>query len=151
MQRSVSQTPPRVGGMQPGFVVCFCSEVIFMDLAERLQDLRKKAGYSQEQLADLLGISRQAVSKWEASQGKPEIDNIIKLTEIYHVSADYILLGTEPAAFPAPAKRCPKSTGRRSKPRPSWHRPPASPCCLSRRLRCWPNSSCDHSRKEGAL
>ena len=53
--------------MQPGFVVCFCSEVIFMDLAERLQALRKKAGYSQEQLADLLGISRQAVSKWEAS------------------------------------------------------------------------------------
>lgn len=108
MQRSVSQTPPRVGGMQPGFVVCFCSEVIFMDLAERLQDLRKKAGYSQEQLADLLGISRQAVSKWEASQGKPEIDNIIKLTEIYHVSADYILLGTESAASPAPAKKMPK-------------------------------------------
>ena len=108
MQRSVSQTPPRVGGMQPGFVVCFCSEVIFMDLAERLQDLRKKAGYSQEQLADLLGISRQAVSKWEASQGKPETDNIIKLTEIYHVSADYILLGTESAASPAPAKKMPK-------------------------------------------
>lgn len=38
-----------------------------MDLAERLQDLRKKAGYSQEQLADLLGLSRQAVSKWEAN------------------------------------------------------------------------------------
>ena len=108
MQRSVSQTPPRVGGMQPGFVVCFCSEVIFMNLAERLQDLRKKAGYSQEQLANLLGISRQAVSKWESSQGKPEIDNIIKLTEIYHVSADYILLGTEPAASPAPAKKMPK-------------------------------------------
>ena len=79
-----------------------------MDLAERLQDLRKKAGYSQEQLADLLGIPRQAVSKWEASQGKPEIDNIIKLTEIYHVSADYILLGTEPAASPPPAKKMPK-------------------------------------------
>ena len=81
---------------------------LFMDLAERLQALRKKAGYSQEQLADLLGISRQAVSKWEASQGKPEIDNIIKLTEIYHVSADYILLGTESAASPAPAKKMPK-------------------------------------------
>lgn len=38
-------------------------EVFFMDLADRLQELRKKAGYSQEQLADMLGLSRQAVSK----------------------------------------------------------------------------------------
>lgn len=66
-----------------------------MDLAERLQDLRKKANYSQEQVAELLGISRQAVSKWESGQGKPELDNIIKLTEIYNVSADYIISGQE--------------------------------------------------------
>lgn len=66
-----------------------------MDLAERLQDLRKKANYSQEQVADLLGISRQAISKWESGQGKPELDNIIKLTEIYNVSADYIISGEE--------------------------------------------------------
>ncbi|MBO5033067.1 MAG: helix-turn-helix transcriptional regulator [Lachnospiraceae bacterium] len=66
-----------------------------MDIAERLQELRKKSGYSQEQVAGMLGLSRQAVSKWESGQGKPEIDNIVKLTEIYHVSADYILLGTE--------------------------------------------------------
>lgn len=66
-----------------------------MDIAERLQELRKKAGYSQEQVAEMLGLSRQAVSKWESGQGKPEIDNIVKLTEIYNVSADYILLGTE--------------------------------------------------------
>lgn len=37
-----------------------------MDIAERLQELRKKAGYSQEQVAELLGISRQAISKWES-------------------------------------------------------------------------------------
>lgn len=66
-----------------------------MDMAERLQDLRKKANYSQEQVSDMLGISRQAISKWESGQGKPEIDNIIKLVEIYKVSADYILLGQE--------------------------------------------------------
>lgn len=66
-----------------------------MDLAERLQELRKKAGYSQEQVADLLGISRQAISKWESGQGKPELDNIVKLTEIYNVSADYIISGRE--------------------------------------------------------
>lgn len=66
-----------------------------MNLNERLQDMRKKAGYSQEQLAELLGISRQAVSKWESGQGNPDIDNIIKLTKVYQVSADYILFGLE--------------------------------------------------------
>ncbi len=66
-----------------------------MNISERLCDLRKKAGYSQEQLAELLGISRQAISKWESGQGNPDIDNIIKLTKIYQVSADYILMGCE--------------------------------------------------------
>lgn len=66
-----------------------------MNIAERLQELRKKAGYSQEQVAEMLEISRQAISKWESGQGNPEIDNVIKLTKIYHVSADYILLGQE--------------------------------------------------------
>lgn len=73
-----------------------------MDIAERLQDLRKKAGYSQEQVAEQLGLSRQAVSKWESGQGKPEIDNIVKLVELYGVSADYILLGIENST-PTPA------------------------------------------------
>ena len=66
-----------------------------MEMAERLQKLRRKAGYSQEQTAELLGISRQAVSKWESGQGKPDLDNLVRLTEIYNTSADYILLGTE--------------------------------------------------------
>lgn len=66
-----------------------------MEISERLQELRKKAGYSQEQVAEMLGLSRQAISKWESGQGKPDIENIIKITEIYHVSADYILLGAE--------------------------------------------------------
>lgn len=66
-----------------------------MNMEERLYDLRKRANYSQEQLSDMLGISRQAVSKWESGQGKPEIENVIKLMEIYKVSADYILIGQE--------------------------------------------------------
>ncbi len=73
-----------------------------MDIAERLQELRKKAGYSQEQVAELLGISRQAISKWESGQGKPELDNIIKLTEMYGVSTDYIILGREHIVQAAP-------------------------------------------------
>ncbi len=43
----------------------------------------------------MLGISKQTVSEWENGQGKPEINSVIKLTEIYDVSADYILLGIE--------------------------------------------------------
>ncbi len=66
-----------------------------MEMAERLLKLRREAGYSQEQTAELLGISRQAVSKWESGQGKPDLDNLIRLTEIYNVSADYILSGVE--------------------------------------------------------
>lgn len=76
-----------------------------MSIAERLQELRKQSGYSQEQVAELLGLSRQAISKWESGQGKPEIDNIVKLTEIYNVSADYILLGTEKVSVPVPEKK----------------------------------------------
>lgn len=77
-----------------------------MDIAERLQELRKKAGYSQEQVAEQLGLSRQAVSKWESGQGKPEIDNVVKLMELYGVSADYILLGIENrATTPATEKK----------------------------------------------
>lgn len=76
-----------------------------MELFERLRELRKKAGYSQETLAEMLSVSRQAVSKWEGGQGKPDVDNVIKLAEIYQVSTDYILLGTESTpAIPAPKK-----------------------------------------------
>ncbi len=76
-----------------------------MSIAERLQELRKRSGYSQEQVAEMLGLSRQAISKWESGQGKPEIDNIVKLTEIYNVSADYILLGTEKASVTVSEKK----------------------------------------------
>ncbi len=63
-------------------------------LADRLLDLRRKAGYSQEQLADLLGVSRQAISKWEGAQGRPEVDNVVKLAQIYRVSTDFIIAGS---------------------------------------------------------
>lgn len=73
-----------------------------MNIAERLKDLRKKAGYSQEQVAEMLGISRQAVSKWESAQGYPDIENIIRLAQIYQVSTDHILLSAEAKASPMP-------------------------------------------------
>lgn len=64
-----------------------------MELYERLTELRKKSGLSQEKLADMLNISRQAVSKWESGASNPDINNIVQLGKIYGVSTDYILLG----------------------------------------------------------
>lgn len=66
-----------------------------MDIASRLQVLRKEAGYSQEQLAEMLGVSRQAVSKWESGQTNPDINNVGRLSEIYQKSTDYIIFGEE--------------------------------------------------------
>lgn len=62
-----------------------------MILADKIINLRKKCGWSQEELADQLGISRQSVSKWESGMSIPEIDKIIKLSELFGVSTDYLL------------------------------------------------------------
>lgn len=77
-----------------------------MGMSERLQKLRKQGGYSQEQLAEKVGVTRQAISKWESNQGNPDIDNIIKLSEVYNVSTDYLLKGVE--AINEPIKIDPK-------------------------------------------
>lgn len=63
-----------------------------MTLGEKLQKLRKQKGMSQEQLASLLGISRQAVSRWELDHSLPDTENVVKLSKIFSVSADYLLL-----------------------------------------------------------
>lgn len=63
-------------------------------LANRLQDARKKHGYSQEELADKLKVSRQAVSKWERAEASPDTDNLIALAELYNMKIDD-LLGVE--------------------------------------------------------
>lgn len=66
-----------------------------MDLAmaQRLVDRRKAAGLSQEALATQLGVSRQAVSKWERSESSPDTDNLIALAALYGVSLDELLYG----------------------------------------------------------
>ena len=66
-----------------------------MDLAERLQELRKTAGYSQEQVAELLGLSRQAISKWESGQNMPEIEKLLLLSEIFNVSINFLIKNDE--------------------------------------------------------
>lgn len=62
-----------------------------MILADKIIDLRKKSGMSQEELAEKVNVSRQAVSKWEGAQSVPDLDKILILSEIFGVSTDYLL------------------------------------------------------------
>ena len=66
-----------------------------MNIADRIQNLRKTKGISQEDLADKIGVSRQAVSKWESEQSTPDIDKIIIMSDYFEVTTDYILKGIE--------------------------------------------------------
>lgn len=67
-----------------------------MNMADRIQNLRKSRGISQEELADKIGVSRQAVSKWESEQSFPDIEKIILLSDYFDVTTDYLLKGIEP-------------------------------------------------------
>lgn len=62
-----------------------------MILADKIIRLRKKNGWSQEELADKMNISRQAVSKWEAAQTTPDLEKILQLGNIFGVTTDYLL------------------------------------------------------------
>ena len=62
-----------------------------MTLGEKIQALRREAGLSQEGLADQLGVSRQAVSKWENGTADPSTSNLIALAKLYGISAEEIL------------------------------------------------------------
>ena len=75
-----------------------------MDFKERLFELRRQAGLSQEELAHLLGLTRQAVQKWEAGTSRPDMDNLAALADYFHVSLDY-LTGREGACPPPPPER----------------------------------------------
>ena len=68
-----------------------------MNISDRIQSLRKAKGITQEQLADAVGVSRQAVSKWEAEQSVPDLERVVAMAEYFDVTTDYILRGIEPA------------------------------------------------------
>ena len=68
-----------------------------MNLADRIQHLRKSKGLSQEELADQMGVSRQAVSKWESEQSTPDLEKVVALSDFFGVTTDYLLKGLEPA------------------------------------------------------
>ena len=75
-----------------------------MILANKITELRKKAGWSQEELADKLGVSRQAVSKWEGAQSVPDLERIIAMSHLFGVSTDYLLKDELEGETPAPAE-----------------------------------------------
>lgn len=85
-----------------------------MELKDRIASVRKAAGLTQEQLGELVGVTRQAVSKWESGQTVPDALTVAKLCEVLHVSADYVLLGKEPEEQTAVE---------------SYVRPDTCPCC----------------------
>lgn len=71
--------------------------------ANRLAELRRTHGLSQEELAEKLGVSRQAVSKWERAESSPDTDNLIALAQLYGVTLD-VLLGLQLPQTPVPAE-----------------------------------------------
>ena len=62
-----------------------------MILGEKIAQLRRKNGWSQEELADKMEISRQAVSKWESGQTMPDLERILRLSSLFGVTIDYLL------------------------------------------------------------
>ena len=74
-----------------------------MILADKIIDLRKKNGWSQEELAEKLDVSRQAVSKWESAQSVPDMSRVVMMSELFGVSTDYLLKDSYENEAPAAA------------------------------------------------
>lgn len=67
-----------------------------MELSQRLTLLRKEQGLSQQEVAQALDVSRQAVSRWEVGAAVPSTENLRMISKLYQVSFDYLVMGTEP-------------------------------------------------------
>ena len=83
-----------------------------MALSEKIFTLRKQKGLSQEQLGEALGVSRQAVSKWESGQSLPDLDKLLALSRYFEVSTDSLLTDEEGA--PPPVSRKGERSGGRN-------------------------------------
>ena len=62
-----------------------------MTMGDKLTELRRRAGWSQEELSERLDVSRQSVSKWEGGQAVPTVDKLLELSRLFGVSTDYLL------------------------------------------------------------
>ena len=63
-----------------------------MDFGDRLKQIRMNQGLSQEQLAEKIGVSRQAITKWETGRGLPDVENMVILAEIFKMTLDELVL-----------------------------------------------------------
>ncbi len=94
MLSSVDKFPIKIGSTQPT-----CYNIInhergeIMTIGERLLNLRKEKNISQEELADILGVSRQTISKWELDQTTPDFDKLVPLCEYFGITSDELLTG----------------------------------------------------------
>ena len=98
-----------------------------MNFNDRLADLRRRKGLSQEQLGYELGVSRQTVSKWELGQSYPDFQKLVLLSDYYEMSLDELVKGVDVGdvrASTSPRSRSPRSTrtwrGRRAAARKAW-------------------------------
>lgn len=79
-----------------------------MTLGQRIQELRKGLSLSQEELGERMGVSRQAISKWEGDQTIPELDNLIALSKLFGLTVGQLLGVEQPVPAPAPPRRPPR-------------------------------------------
>ena len=75
-----------------------------MEFNNRLYQLRKQRGFSQEELASRLNVSRQTVSKWEVGDSTPDMEKLAAMSELFYVSLDQLVLGKETPQGEVPAK-----------------------------------------------
>ena len=75
-----------------------------MEFNNRLYQLRKQKGFSQEELASRLNVSRQTVSKWEVGDSTPDMEKLIAMSDLFGVSLDNLVMGKEEAQTPAAGK-----------------------------------------------
>ena len=89
-----------------------------LELVEKLQKLRKDNNLSQEQLAEKIGVSRQAISKWERGEATPDSDNLICLAKIYNISLDELISSKENNNMNEESKKTKSSTKKSNKHKP---------------------------------
>lgn len=80
-----------------------------MTFGEKLQKLRAREGFSQDALAELLDVSRQAVSKWQRDEAMPEAEKLVRISDQFSVTIDSLLRSDREIAAPAPPDRPPRS------------------------------------------
>ena len=78
-----------------------------MSLGETIHRLRTEQNLSQDGLADALGVSRQSISKWETNRSVPDLDKLVKLSGVFGVTLDELVLGERPAPAPDPVPPAP--------------------------------------------